>query len=91
MESNALEKSTNESIASRFILDGTLTGNTTLGQSGPGINGNKEVLHTLQTSSLLSYPRYHSFGDLTLLQGIQSVYFKLCQLSGRTKRLYIDL
>ena len=30
----------------------TLTGTTTAGQSGPGSNGNKEVLHVLKTPKL---------------------------------------
>ena len=46
-------------------IDGTLSGATTLGQSGPGSNGNEGVLHIPQSSSvtgasssdcLMSYP-----------------------------------
>ena len=33
-------------------IDGTLTSTTTSGQSGPGSNGNEEVLPILKTSSL---------------------------------------
>ena len=32
------------------FIDGTLTGATTLGQSGPGSNGNEGVLHIPQSS-----------------------------------------
>ena len=31
-------------------VDGTLTGTTTWGQSGPGINTNEKALHTSQIS-----------------------------------------
>ena len=31
-------------------IDGTLKGTTTLGQSGPGSNGNEDVLYILQIS-----------------------------------------
>ena len=33
-----------------YPIDGTLTGATTPGQSGPGINGNERVLHIPQGS-----------------------------------------
>ena len=33
-------------------IDRILSGATTLGQSGPGSNGNKRVLHVLQSSSI---------------------------------------
>ena len=36
--------------SSIWSVDGTLTGTTTLGQSRPGSNGNKRVLHTPQSS-----------------------------------------
>ena len=29
-----------------WLIDGTLIGTTTPGQSGPGSNNNKEILHT---------------------------------------------
>ena len=53
------------SNSSIWPIDRTLSGATTLGQSGPGNDGNKGVLHVPQTSSiseasssdcLVSYP-----------------------------------
>ena len=61
----------------------TLSGATTPGQSGPGSNGNKEVLHIPQNSSirgvspsdyLMSYPG-HSLGESYSSAEMQSVYF----------------
>ena len=37
-------------FVSIYPIDGTLTGTTTPGQSGPGSNGGEWVLHILQTS-----------------------------------------
>ena len=57
-------------------IDRTLSGATTLGQSGPGSNGNKRVLHILQSSSvteasllncLVSYPE-HSLEESAEMQ-----------------------
>ena len=57
-------------------IDRTLSGATTLGQSGPGSDGNEMVLRILQSSSiieaspsyyLVSYPG-HIWGGLTSLQ-----------------------
>ena len=64
-------------FSSIWPIDRTLSGATTLGQSGPGSYGNDRVLHIPQSSSitetspsdcLVSYPG-HSFrgGGLTLL------------------------
>ena len=39
----------NANIFSIRLLDGKLTGTTTLGQSGPGGNGNEDVLLTSQS------------------------------------------
>ena len=38
--------------SSIWPIDGSLTGTTTLGQSGPGSNGNEGVLHIPQTPRL---------------------------------------
>ena len=63
-------------------MDRTLSGTTTLGQSGPGSNGNKDVLHIPQSSSiygdsssdcLVSYPG-HSFGESYSSTEMPSVY-----------------
>ena len=60
-------------FSSNGPTDRALSGATTLGQSGPGSDGNEEVLNILQTSSitgtlpsdcLMSYPG-HSWGGLT--------------------------
>ena len=60
----------------------TLSGATTPGQSGPGSNGNKGVLHIPQSSSstgaspsdcLVSYPG-HSLGESYPSVEMQSVY-----------------
>ena len=48
-----------------WLIDGTLTGTTTLGQSGPGNNGNKGVLHILQSSRTEVSP----LGGLVSYQG----------------------
>ena len=59
-----------------------LSGATTLGQNGLGSDGNEEVLHSLQSSSiieaspsdcLMSYPG-HSLGESYLSAEMQSVY-----------------
>ena len=65
-----------------FDVDGTLTGTTTLSQSGFGSNGNEVILHTFPKSSrtgaspldgLVSYPEYslrkersYPFADILL-------------------------
>ena len=65
-------------------IDRTLSGATTLDQSGPGSNGNKEVHHTLQNSSItgaspsdrfVSYQK-HSLGESYPSVQMQSVYSK---------------
>ena len=38
------------------LMDGTLTGTTTLGQSGSGTNGNEEIFHSLQISRTEASP-----------------------------------
>ena len=61
--------------SSIWPIDWTLSGATTLGQSEPGRNGNKGILHILQVSKtgallsdcLMSYPG-RSLVDLTPLQ-----------------------
>ena len=53
-------------VCSIWPIDRTLSGSTTLGQSGPGSNDNEEVLHIPQISkarassldSLILYPEY---------------------------------
>ena len=73
-------------ISTRFSsiwpIGWTLSGATTEGQSGPGSNGNEEVLHIPQSSSisgtspsnyLVSYLG-HSLGESYLSAKIQSVY-----------------
>ena len=63
-------------------IDRTLSGATTMGQSGPGRDGNKGVLHIPQNSSitgasqsdcLVSYPG-HSLGESYPSAEMQSVY-----------------
>ena len=39
-----------------WLIDGVLTGNTNLSQSGPGSNGNEGVLHILQKSTTRASP-----------------------------------
>ena len=63
-------------FSSIWPIDTTLSDATTLGQRGPGSDGNEEVFRNSQGSNitetspsdcLVSYPE-HSLGDLTLLQ-----------------------
>ena len=63
-------------------IDRTLSGSTTLGQSGPGSDGNEGVLHILQNSSitgaplsdcLVSYPG-HLLGESYPSAEMQLVY-----------------
>ena len=63
-------------------MDRTLSGATTLGQSGPGSDGNKEVFHIPQCSSiteglssvsLVSDPE-HLFGEFYPSAKMKSVY-----------------
>ena len=62
-------------VCSIWPIDRTLSGPTTLGQSGPGNNGNEGVLHipqifkagALPSNCLMSYLRY-SLGRVTPLQ-----------------------
>ena len=69
------------SNSSIWPIDGTLSGAITLGQSGPGSNGNKGVLHIPQSSSitrvspsdcLVSCPG-HSLGEFYPSAEMQSV------------------
>ena len=61
--------------SSIWLIDGTLTGTTILGQSGPGTNDNKGVLHipqssitgTLLSDSLVSYSGHVVVGGGGLL------------------------
>ena len=68
--------------SSIWLIDRTLSGATTLDQSGPGRDGNEEVLHIPQSSSitgalpskfLVSYPG-HLLGETYLSAEMQSVY-----------------
>ena len=72
-------------MSNSYILpiDRTLSGATTLGQSEPGSDGNEEVLHIPQSSSitgaslsdcLVLHPG-HSLGEFYSSAEIQSVYF----------------
>ena len=59
-----------------MLIDWTLTGTTTLGQSGPRSNGNKGVLHRSEASpsnGLVSYLEY-SLGGFHLSVEMQLVY-----------------
>ena len=83
------------SIQFSFIwpIDRTLSGDTTLGQSGPGSDGNEEVLSIPQSSSVTGTSPSDCFmskpgpllwwwwGDLTLLQRC-SQYILQPQLTG---------
>ena len=71
--------------SSIWPIDRTLSGATTLGQSGPGSNGNKEVLHIHQISKagaspldgLMLYLGHSLMGaGLYPSAEMQSVYFK---------------
>ena len=62
-----------------WSIDWTLSGATTPGQSGPGSDGNEEVLRIPQSSSntiaspsvyLVSYPRHSLWGVLPLCRGV---------------------
>ena len=55
-------------------IDGTLICTTTQAQSGSGSNGNEEVLHTLQITSLVPYWEYIFWGGSVCLKGIHSAY-----------------
>ena len=61
-------------FSSIWLIDRTLSGTTTSGHSGPGIDGNKEVLRIFQSSSitgtspsdcLVSYPGHLLRGGLS--------------------------
>ena len=65
-------------------INGTLTATTTLGQSGPGSNGNKGILHISQSfrteaaliDDLVSYPGMtHWGGVLPLCRDTVSVFY----------------
>ena len=69
-------------FSSIWLIDRTLSGATTPGQSGPGSDGNEGVLHIPQSSSiteaspsdcLVSYTG-HSFGVFYSSAEMQSVY-----------------
>ena len=69
-------------FSSIWPIDRTLSGATTLGQSGPESDGNEEVLYIPQSSSitgasppdcLVSYPG-HSLGESYSFAEMQSVY-----------------
>ena len=73
-----------------WLIDRTLSGTTTLGQSGPGSNGNEEVLCIPQISSItvaspsgcfLSYPRYSLRGVLYLCQDAVGVFYSPSRLA----------
>ena len=62
---------------------GPISGATTPGQGGPGIDGNKGVLHIFQSSSitgtslsdcLVSYPGHSLVGVLPLCGGVVGVF-----------------
>ena len=68
--------------SSIWPIEGTLSGATILGQSGPGSDGNKDVLHIPQSSRftraspsdrLVSYPQ-HSLGESYPSAEMQLVY-----------------
>ena len=71
------------SNCSIWLIDKTLSGATTPGQSGPGSNGNEEVLRFPQSFSitggspsdcLVSYP-WHSLGESYPSSEMQLVYY----------------
>ena len=71
-------------------IDRTLSGNTTLGQSGPRSDGNKKVLRVLQSSSitgtsasdcLMLYPGYSMGGVLPLCRDSVDIFYSHSQLS----------
>ena len=82
------------SINTQFTLiwpiDRALSGATTLGQCGPGSDGNKGVLHITQSSSitgtspsdcLMSYPGYPLWeGILPFSRGAVGVFYSLSRL-----------
>ena len=68
-------------VCSIWSIARTLSSATTLGQSGPGSNGNKEVLHIPQISKAgvspsdkLSYPGHSWGGGACLSAEMESVY-----------------
>ena len=71
-------------FSSIWPIDRTLSGATTLGQSGPGSDGNEGVLRILQSScitgnspldGLLSYPGHSLVGRLPLSIGAVGVFY----------------
>ena len=69
-------------VSSIWSINGTLIGITTLGQSGPGSNGNEWVLHIPQSSKtgaspsngLVSHQDTHGGGVLLLSRDAVSVF-----------------
>ena len=77
-----IQFSTNTQFSSIWVIDRTLSGTTTQGQSGPGSNGNKRVLCIPKSSSitdasqsycLVSYTG-HSLGESYPSAKMQSVW-----------------
>ena len=78
-----------------WSIDRTLSGTATPSQNGPGSDGNEEVLHIPQSSSitevstsdfLVSYPG-HSFGEvLTLFRDTVGVFCSLSWLGYESKK-----
>ena len=76
-------------FSSIWGIDRTLSGATTLGQSGPGSDGNEGVLHIPQTFSItvilpldcsVSYPGHSLVGVLPLYRKAVGVFYSPCQL-----------
>ena len=67
---------------SSWPTDGTLTGTTSVGQSGSGRNGNEELLHVRKSSRtwasasdiLVSYARHTLWGNLLLFRDAVGVF-----------------
>ena len=77
------------SNSSSWPIDGTQSGTTTLGQSGPESNGNEGVFHIFQSSrtgaspwdSFVTYPRYlMRRGVLTICRDAVSVIYSPSQM-----------
>ena len=76
-------------FSSVWPIDRTLSGATTLGQSGPGSDGNEGVLCIPQSSSitgtspsdcLVSYPGHLLWGVLLICRGAVGVFYSPSQL-----------
>ena len=93
MSKTVLFQSIQFSISAQFssilTIDGTLSGATTPGQSGSGIDGNEGVLHIPQSSSitgtspsdcLVSYPGHTLGVVLPQCRGAVGVFYSPSQL-----------